>query len=141
MSGQLQLRDTAKGCMMYQERASTPPEIRKFRRSTNLEPGRRFKHHGLVDDYDSMNLDEKIYGQTESNRTRIGASDLISHDKPTELERINMIKAEKVYKQQNREPLGKIPDRGYKLPDKYTIGKHIISGVIFLVVVVKILFV
>jgi hypothetical protein len=108
--------------MMYEERASTPPEIRKYRRSTNLEPGMRFKHHGVVDDYQSMNLDEKIYGITEDGRSRIGASDLINHRKPTELERINQIKAEKVYKQQNREPLGRMPDRGYVLPDKYTIG-------------------
>jgi hypothetical protein len=116
------LRETAKECMMYEERASTPPEIRKYRRSTNLEPGMRFKHHGVVDDYQSMNLDEKIYGITEDGRSRIGASDLINHRKPTELERINQIKAEKVYKQQNREPLGRMPDRGYVLPDKYTIG-------------------
>lgn len=117
------LKETAKSCMVFEERASTPPEIRKYRRSTNLEPGRRFKHHGVVDDYDSMNLDEKVYGITENNRSRIGASDLINHPKPTELERINTIKAEKVYKQQNREPLGRIPDRGYVLPDKYTVGK------------------
>lgn len=117
------MRDTAKGCMVYEERASTPPEIRKYRRSTNLEPGMRFKHPGVVDDYESMNLDEKIYGMTENNRSRIGAADLISHKKPTELERINMIKAEKVYKQQNREPLGRMPDRGYVLPEKYTVGK------------------
>lgn len=83
----------------------------------------RFKHHGVVDDYQSMNLDEKIYGITENNRSRIGASDLINHRKPTELERINTIKAEKVYKLQNREPLGRMPDRGYKLPDKYTVGE------------------
>jgi hypothetical protein len=117
------MRETAKGCMMYEERASTPPEIRKYRRSTNLEPGMRFKHHGVVDDYQNMDLDDKVYGITEHGRNRIGASDLINHPKPTELERINTIKAEKVYKQQNREPLGHIPDRGYILPDKYTVGK------------------
>lgn len=109
--------------MIYEERPSTPPEIRKYRRSTILEPGMRFKHHGVVDDYQSMNLDEKIYGITENNRSRIGASDLINHRKPTELERINTIKAEKVYKLQNKEPLGRMPDRGYKLPDKYTVGE------------------
>lgn len=70
-----------------------------------------------------MDLDDKIYGITENGRYRIGASDLINHQKPTELERINTIKAEKVYKQQNREPLGHIPDRGYILPEKYTVGK------------------
>jgi hypothetical protein len=117
------MRESAKDCMVYEERASTPPEIRKYRRSTNLEPGMRFKHHGVVDDYQNMNLDEKIYGMTENNRSRVGASDLINQKRPTELERINAIKAEKVYKQQNREPLGHMPDRGYKLPDKYTTGE------------------
>jgi len=120
------MRETAKECMMMDERPSTPPEIRKYRRSTNLEPGRRFKHHGVVDDYGSMELDDKIYGITENGRYRIGASDLINHPKPTELERINTIKAEKVYKQQNREPLGHIPDRGYVLPEKYTVGKFLL---------------
>lgn len=118
------LRETAKECMMYEERPSTPPEISKYRRSTNLEPGRRFKHHGVVDDYGAMDLDNKVYGITENGRSRIGASDLISHPKPSEMERINTIKAEKVYKQQNREPLGHIPDRGYVLPEKYTVGQQ-----------------
>jgi len=118
------LKDQVEKCLTYEERPSTPPEIRKYRRSTNLEPGNRFKHPGLVDDYATMSLDEKIYGITESNTVRIGASDLINHELPSELERINNAKAEKVYKQQNREPLGRIPDRGYQLPTKYTVGRE-----------------
>lgn len=120
------MRDSAKDCMVYEERASTPPEIRKYRRSTHLEPGTRFKHPGVVDDYEKMHLDEKVYGITENNRSRVAASDLINHRKPTELERINTIKAEKVYKQANREPLGHMPDRGYHLPEKYTVGKFLV---------------
>lgn len=115
-------RDSAKSCLTQQERASTPPEIRKYRRSTNLEPGRRYQHYGLADDYEKLNLGDKIYGVTENNRYKIGASDLINLPKPSELQRINNIKAEKVYRQQNREPLGCIPDRGYVLPSKYTTG-------------------
>ncbi|KAJ1418003.1 hypothetical protein B484DRAFT_334009, partial [Ochromonadaceae sp. CCMP2298] len=114
-------RETVKSCMVFEERASTPPEIRKYRRSTNLEPGNRFKHHGVVDDYEAMDLDSKIYGITEQ-RNRIGASDLIGQALPSELQRINNLKAEKVYRQQNREPLGHRPDRGFTLPDKYTTG-------------------
>jgi excinuclease UvrABC nuclease subunit len=53
-------RETVKSCMVFEERASTPPEIRKYRRSTNLEPGNRFKHHGVVDDYEAMDLDRYL---------------------------------------------------------------------------------
>jgi hypothetical protein len=122
------MRETVKSCMVFEERASTPPEIRKYRRSTNLNPGTRFKHHGVVDDYDRMDLDSKIFGITEQ-RNRIGASDLINQPLPSELQRINNLKAEKVYRQQNREPLGHMPDRGYLLPEKYTTGNTLITPI------------
>lgn len=115
------LRDTAKGCLYYEERSTTPPEIRKFRRSTNLEPGRRFQHHGLVDDYQNLALDDKVFGITDAF-SKHGAAELINQPKLTELQRINNIKAEKVYRQQNKEPLGRIPDRIDKLPSKFTEG-------------------
>lgn len=108
---------------MFEERPTTPPEVRKYRRSTNLEPGRRFQHHGMVDDYRQMNLDDKIYGITDST-SKHGAADLINHSRDTELQRVNNIKAEKVYRHLNREPLGRQADKNYQLPLKFTEGNQ-----------------
>ena len=126
---------TAKECLKFDERPSTPPEIRKFRRSTNLEPGHRFQHPGLADDYPTMNLDNRIYGVKE-RPDRVTASDLINQPKISELQRMSNIKAEKIYKHQNREPLGHSPDRKIKLPPKFTEGLclyHCLWSVILLI--------
>jgi len=68
-----------------------------------------------------MNLSDKIFGCVDKN-IKTTASDLINHPKPTELQRINAIKAEVNYKNANREPLGKSPDRKVIFPSKFTIG-------------------
>lgn len=115
------MAESVKGCLVFDNRPSTPPEIRKYRRSTNLEPGHRFQHHGLADDYNTMQLTDKIYGRTERS-DRTGAAELINLPKQSEMQRINNMKAEKVYKNANREPLGRSPDRKIKLPPKYTEG-------------------
>ena len=88
---------TAKDCLAFPERPSTPEEIKKYRRSAYLEPGKRFQHHGIVDDLRSMGLDNKNYGAS-SDKSAVTAQDLINHRKLSELERMNQIKAEKVYK-------------------------------------------
>ena len=49
---------TAKECLTFTERPTTPPEVKKYRKSSYLEPGARFKHYGIVDDLKKMNLDE-----------------------------------------------------------------------------------
>lgn len=116
------MRETTKGCLTFEARPSTPPEIRKYRRSTNLEPGKRFQHHGVADDINKLQLEEKIFGITDSI-DRVTASDLINHSRPTELERLNMIKAERSYRNVNREPLGKSPDKKTILPSKFTESK------------------
>lgn len=123
---------TAKDCFTTDERPSTPPEIRKFRRSTNLEPGRRFVHHGLADDFQEMALDKNVYG-VMSDRGKNTAADLLSHNQPNELQRINMVKAEQVYKTATREQLGKTVDRKVILPSKFTQGilniVHVVSQI------------
>lgn len=108
-------------CLVFDNRPSTPPEIRKYRRSTNLEPGKRFQHHGLRDDYEKMNLNDKIYGKTDRG-SHIGVGDTISYARPSELQRLNDIKAEKIYKNTNKEPLGHSPNKGTILPSKFTQG-------------------
>ena len=115
---------STKDCLKIEARPSTPEEIRKYRRSTNLEPGKRFVHHGLSDDLRTMKLEDKVYGAM-SDRGKNNAADLINHHQPTELQRINMRKSEQVYKSSTREMLGKTVDRHIILPSKFTEGiKH-----------------
>lgn len=110
-----------KGCLTFDERPSTPPEVRKYRRSNNLEPGKRFEHYGMADDYKVMDLGSKIYGKTDKE-IPTSAHDLISHKKPSELQRMNMTKAEMKYKTNKREPLGRGPENNWVLPSKFTEG-------------------
>lgn len=110
---------TARDCLSLEARPTTPPEIRKYRRSTNLEPGKRFTHHGIADDLNALNLSEKKFGMN-TQVGAISAADLISHSKPSELDRINQLKAERTYKAAKREKLGKTVERDTVLPAKFT---------------------
>jgi Ni/Co efflux regulator RcnB len=114
---------TASDCLAGEVRPSTPPELRKFRRSTQLEPGRRFVHYGIADDLDTMNLNSKVFGAF-SDRGSNTAADLINHTRPSEMERINQLKAERIYKSTKREQLGKTVDRGNALPSKFAIDNE-----------------
>jgi hypothetical protein len=66
-----------------------------------------------------MNLDEKTFGEF-SDPGEGTAQDLINHKKLTLLQKIDLEKAEKVYKGTSREPLGKTYDRKVVLPEKHT---------------------
>lgn len=70
-----------------------------------------------------MQLSDKIYGKMFDGDTTTAQS-LINHKKPSELERINKMKAEMNYVVNKREPLGRVPDRGHILPTKFTEGKE-----------------
>lgn len=109
-------------CLSFDERSSTPPHLRKYRRSAYLEPGQRFQHPGIKDDLPKLHLDDKIFGVT-NQLSRESAAGLIHQPKQTELQRMNLIKAEKIYKHANREPLGHSPDRKVTIPRKFVEGK------------------
>ena len=88
----MDLRETTQQCLTFDNRSSTPPHIKKYRRSTYLEPGRRFQHYGMADDYENLHLSDKIYGITDKTAaSRNGAADLINHKMPSELEKTNCI--------------------------------------------------
>jgi hypothetical protein len=112
---------STKECLIFEEIPSSPANVRKFRRSAYLEPGKRYQHPGLTDDYPKLHLEDKIFGITDKS-SRDGAADLLHQPKMTELQRISNLKAEKVYKHTLREPLGRIPDRKFQLPSKFTEG-------------------
>jgi hypothetical protein len=115
--------DSTRQCLNFEERPITPPHVKKYRRSTYLEPGKRFMHHGIVEDVNNLHLDTKIFGVTDS-KFRDGAADLIRPNPLTETARLNILKAEKVYKRTNREPLGHSPERNIHIPNKFGHGKH-----------------
>lgn len=123
-------KHTTKDCLTFGERPDTPPDVKKYRRSTYLVPGQRFQHYGIVDDLKGMELDHKIFGVTSDSGNGT-AADLLSHKKLTDLEKINLVKAEKVYKGAAREPLGKTVDRHTVLPNKFTEGKSILIIIVF----------
>lgn len=112
---------TAKDCLKFDARPSTPPEIGKYRKSVTLAPGVRFQHHGTAADYAAKKLDELTFGEC-SDRGDNTAATLLSHHKVGTLESMNLLKAEKVYRSQAREPLGQTLDRGTVLPSKFTDG-------------------
>ena len=112
---------TAKDCLKFDDRPSTPPEIGKYRKSMTLAPGVRFQHHGTAADYAAKKLENLTFGEC-SERGNNNAASLLSHHKVGDLESLNQLKAEKVYRSQAREPLGQTLDRGIILPSKFTQG-------------------
>lgn len=114
---------TAKDCLKFDERPSTPPEIGKYRKSVTLAPGVRFQHHGTAADYAAKKLDTLTFGEVSERGSNNTAATLLSLNKVSDLESMNRTKAEKVYRSQAREPLGHTLDRGTILPSKFTEGK------------------
>ena len=113
---------SAKLCMTFQARPGTPPEISKYRKSSQLRPGQRFQHPGIKDDLATMGQDAKIYGQL-FDKWNGTAAELINHKKLSELQRMNLAKSESIYRGAAREPLGRTVDRQVTLPEKFTKGK------------------
>ena len=112
---------TAKGCFQIEgNRPSTPPEIRKFRQTS--EPGKKYIHHGIADDFKSMGLDNKVFG-TNAAGQNTRASDLIQSKTPSQYKQIENLKAERVYASSKREQLGRPYERNVVLPSKYTEGQ------------------
>lgn len=115
------LSQTAKGCMTFEKRAETPPEIRRYRRSANLEPGKRFQHPKLSNE-DLSQLEHMTFG-VNTRSSGVSAADLIAHGgKSSLMQSLNMKKAEGIYYTNKREPLGQTFQRHYHLPEKYYQG-------------------
>ena len=115
---------SAKECMAFPDRPSTPPKLEKFRKSRSTAPGVRFQHHGTVDDYQTLNLDHLTFGGRNRDERYETAANLMRGVKLGEVGKINFIKAEAIYKQASREPLGRSLERGTVMPSKFKNGKH-----------------
>jgi hypothetical protein len=113
---------TARDCLKFDDRPSTPPQVGKYRKSMTMAPGARFHHHGTAADYEAMKLGNLTFGECSERGSDNTAATLLNHRKIGDLERLNLEKAEKVYRSQAREPLGHTLDRGTILPTKFTLG-------------------
>lgn len=113
---------STKDCLKFEERPSTPPEIATYRRSNALNCGNKFQLNGSSADYRAKKDQDLTFGAA-TDRGKNTAASLISHQATSELENMKIFKAEKVYRSQAREPLGRTMDRGNVLPTKFTRGK------------------
>lgn len=116
-------RGSAAECMIFEERPSTPEDVRKFRRSANLEPGKRFQNPKTVEDLKTLQLESKTFG-VSSKTSETSAAALFKQTPPNGLVgKLNFMKAENIYFTTRREPLGKVYSRHHQLPQKFVDGK------------------
>lgn len=114
---------TAKDCLVFDNRPPTPPRLERFRKSRTTAPGVRFQHHGTVDDYQALHLDNLTFGES-SNKGQNTAASLIGPTKKIGVaDLINVAKAEAVYRVASREPLGQSLNRGTDMPVPLKQGK------------------
>lgn len=106
--------ESTKACLTFDERPITPPEIRKFRRSAQMEPGKRSSR---FDDAKELGLHDRVFGEA-SEGSDVTAAALINLPKTTMLQDINRAKTERIYQSVQREPLGKSFTRNYNMPEQ-----------------------
>ena len=116
------INENAVACMTYQERPRTPEEVRKFRRSANLEPGKRYQHPSTKGDIETLKLEERTYGVSSKSSEATTQALLNQNIGVGTVGKLNFVKAEKIYHTTTREPLGSTYTRGNPLPQKYSNG-------------------
>lgn len=119
--------ENAVACMTYQERPRTPEDIRKFRRSANLEPGKRFQHPSTKADMDALRLEARTFGVTSKSSETTTHALLNQNVGVGTVGKLDFVKSERIYHTTNREPLGATYKRGNPLPEKYEKGELITS--------------
>lgn len=125
LSVHYETRGCTADCMIFDERPPTPEEIRKYRRSANLEPGKRFQNPKTVMDLETLQLENKTFG-VSSRTSETNAAALLKQNPPNgTVGKLNFMKAENIYFTTRREPLGKVYSRHHQLPQKYADGRNI----------------
>eukprot|EP00771_Trimastix_marina_P001076 gnl/Trimastix_PCT/2118.p1 GENE.gnl/Trimastix_PCT/2118~~gnl/Trimastix_PCT/2118.p1 ORF type:complete len:579 (+),score=164.77 gnl/Trimastix_PCT/2118:2028-3764(+) len=107
--------DTAKQCIEPVEdpnRPHTPPEMRRYRQSSNYEPGKQIRHYGTYND--PLPPPGHTFGMTVDPGAR--ASDLISPPPASAFQNRIAEMKEKNYHSHVREPLATSFVRGHTLP-------------------------
>jgi hypothetical protein len=120
-------RGSTSDCLVFGERPGTPEEIRKYRRSANLEPGKRFQNPKTAVDLETLQLEQKTFG-VSSKRAEVTAATLLNQTPPNgTVGKLNFAKAENIYYTTKREPLGRVYSRHHQLPQKFLEGLFIKS--------------
>jgi len=95
------------------DRPPTPPEIKKYRKSTIHEPGKIIRHYGLADDEVPGGTD-RPFGMKNVSGEDVGA--VIQNYPTEELMQWRLERQEDIYASSKNEPLGRSMQRGHKLP-------------------------
>ena len=104
--------------MRGQKRLDTPEHLRKWRKNSALEPGKRVLHPALIDDFKEMNISNTLFGVTPNDsESNIHVEDVLNTNLNNEHEKIMIEMKESIYKSAQREPLGKSFRRGHQQPD------------------------
>ena len=94
--------------------ASTPPHIKKFRKSFNEEPGAKVTHYGVADD--SLPPSHFTYGKKTLFSDHV--NELMGYQRLNGIAEFeNQVKEQK-YASTRNEPLGKSMQRDYKFPQQ-----------------------
>lgn len=104
-------------CLTFQPRPSTPPHVRRWRKSRFDEPGQRVMPPMIAEDAEKLRLGEMTYGVASDSATENVALLLKQPELASTAKRIENEKNERLYHSQIREPLGKSYKR-YELPEK-----------------------
>ncbi len=105
----------AAACLRFDERPTTPKNIRKYRKSYFEQPGARVTHPGLIEENERLN--ERLAGQrlgSRSNRKSEHMGDLFNDGPTGSLGDYVEERKESIYKTKQLEPLGKPYVRGHK---------------------------
>lgn len=112
-------RESTKVALTPEDRPETPPEMRKWRKSTILAPGQISKHPGYAEDSNHLSVD--TYGRKSDEATTLKELLTIA-PRSRILEQANARK-EMVYLSSKMEPLGAAFKRGHAMPDDLAQGK------------------
>ncbi|GAQ80676.1 hypothetical protein KFL_000590290 [Klebsormidium nitens] len=99
------------------ERPETPPEIKKYRKSTRYEPGKVVKHYGLADDKVPLR-ENQAFGMKKEKTADDNVASVIRATPESAMLKWHQERKEDIYASTKREPLGKPMSRGYVIPDE-----------------------
>ena len=113
---------STRDCLRFEAEQLTSPITPEHRRLSALASSIRSENRGSTEDYTAKNLQQLTFGRRTA-RVENTAASLMHQPILTTVEGLNLIKAEKVYRSQMREPLGRSTDGGVMLPYKFSHGK------------------
>jgi len=110
-------------CLKFEERPQTPPELKRFRSSSNLVPGEVLQHYGLAND----KIPSGPYGVKNSYKPGESCEASMNVYPTSKTLQWKLERADDIYKSTKTEPLGKSMTRGHKIPlePDHSYGIHV----------------